>query len=114
MKIDKELFNKLSKDKQKELKERAEKIRSIPLLYIYNIYIYWSIYLMGLLLLIIPLYKIAYGNKIVNSLIVLGTLLLKVLVICMVVGIVIDVSILIFKFYHLNKLKYDYFKIEVK
>jgi hypothetical protein len=113
MKITKEDFNKLSKNKQKEFKERISNVKLVYDGSIVLTYIWWSIYIIAFFFIVIPLWKLAFPSEILSILNLFITLLrLMWLVIC--VGVAIDLINIFSYFFRKNKIRNEYFYIEVK
>ena len=109
------MFNKLSKSKQTELKERLDKAREnspSPLIF-FATYLKWTIMFAGFTL-IVPLWKMAWGGEIFLSITRGLFSILHIMGIIIGVGLCIDLALALLHLYKINKIKSDYFDVEVK
>ncbi len=122
MRIKKEDFEKLSKKKQEKLKDKIKKINEVysfdKVTYVWITFLKYLIYAFILFLIIIPLWKIAYGDKIVLSLMKVFLITIKILWTAMIVGVLVDIiiiyAIVILRTFKKTKVEKEYFKIEVR
>lgn len=114
MKINKELFEKLSKKSQEEYKKRIDKVREIPFIYAWVTYLRWFAFTLVAMLIILPLWKIAFGWEIFLTLFKFVPFIIRFFSLIIAIGFTLDFLILLMKSYKINKIREDYFKIEVK
>jgi hypothetical protein len=116
MRITKELYNKLSKTKQTELKERIDKARdnALPPLMFFATYLRWTVIFAGFTLIVMPLWKMAWGGEIFLSMTRGLFSILNILGIIIGIGLCIDLALALLHLYKINKIKSEYFDVEVK
>lgn len=114
MRIDKELFDKLSKSNQEEYKSKRKEIDEINCLNLWVTALNYIIYTILLMLIILPLWKLAFGIEITLSLFQIGLLAVRIFIWFAVIGFIIDYTILLGKIFRKEKIKKEYFKIEVR
>jgi len=114
MKITKQDFEKLSKKKQIELRERMDKIKNEDFHSFGLIYIWWFIFVFAFFILILPLYKLAFSSEIVLPMfkIFMGVLYFFKLVI--MVGFTCDILRILNYFRRKDKLRREYFKQKIE
>ena len=115
MRLTKELFEKLNKNDQDEYKERRKKILDdfCPFS-LFVTYILWTIYIFAFSLIVLPLWKIAFGSEVFIRLGAMFYSLFKIMFFIIGLGLIIDIILILFMLAKLIKLKEEYFKIEVK
>jgi hypothetical protein len=114
MKITKELFNKLSKKNQLEIKSKIDKAREIKPPMIWVTYIFWFVCFMAFMFIAIPLWKLAFGWKLVEPLLVMTQAGKRLWIFFIALGLIIDLGVLAFRLGRIDKIKREYFKIEVR
>lgn len=114
MRITKEMIAKLPEKKQIEYKERMKEAKDKlgnNLLFI--TYIQWLVYTVAFSLVVIPLWKLAYPDMVLNIVTMFGTLT-KILGMALVLGLYIDIILLILGIYRINKIRLEYFKQKIE
>jgi polyferredoxin len=116
MRITKEMIAKLPEKKQIEYIERMKAAKDkIGSDFLFITYLKWLVYTLAFSLIVIPLWKLAYPDMIINIVTMFGTMT-KVLSTAMVIGLYRDIIFLMYGVYRMSKIKLEYFKqkIEVK
>lgn len=116
MRITKEMINKLSKNKQIELKTRLKAITEDLEFFPFTMaFIKYCVYIFSFSLLVIPLWKLAYPSIVINIVTVFGVLTTVILKIIPIAFLLESIGYL-FLMLKEEKIKAEYFtkKIEVK
>jgi len=116
MRLNRELIEKLNKKDQEEYKERRKKILDdfgMPFS-LFVTYIFWTIYIFAFSLIVLPLWKIAFGSEMFIIFGAMFYLLFKIMFFIIGLGLIIDIIFILFMLAKLIKLKEEYSKIEFK
>ena len=115
MRITKELFEKLSKPRQEELKKRLDETKPVVVyLEFFTTYVKWMLFVFGFSLIVLPLWKMAFTLQtfLVISKFFQSAMNIMWLAICL--GILIDIAVLLEYAMRKNKIKREYFFMETK
>lgn len=109
MRVTQEMLDKLSREKRKDYIEQKEKISDFRPLAIFTTYILWTIYIFAFSLIVVPLWKIAYGPTTSITISKLFISLLMIMKFLIIIGLLIDIICIIIFMLTLQKLKERYF-----
>lgn len=112
--ITKQDFEKLSKVKQIEYKSKIDKIRNEDFHSYGLIYVWWFIYGFAFFLVILPLYKIAFGAEILISFFNTFSSYLLVSKWIIILGFSIDLVRILNYIRRLDSVKREYFKHKIE
>lgn len=116
MKVTKELFNRLNKKDQEEYKLRIKEARNkIEVLPITLDITYSFIKIFAFLIIIIPLYKLAFGMDTVIPLFKVFLTTARIFTFAIALGIYLDLLLnILYPLMLINRIKREYFNVEIK
>ena len=114
VKVTKELFESLSKKDREQYRLKIDKIIDEEFHSMGITYIFWAIYYCAFILIVMPLWKLAFS---LETFVLMSDALLNVtrlIPTIIAIGFCIDIIIFAFRFIRINRVKKEYFDLEVK
>jgi steroid 5-alpha reductase family enzyme len=108
MRVTWDMYRRLGKEKREEYKERYGELKETVSTSVHYIFLKYSIFLMALFIIAIPLWKLAYPDLVVSimTILIFG---LRILVAGAVAGLIADIMFAALFLFRVEKLKQEYF-----
>lgn len=115
MRVTKQMFKQLGKKDQVEYLEKNKKIKEdIPIGRLTRAMLYLWTQIFVISLIVLPLWKLAFGSEVFLNIGTLTINLFRLAPICIGVAFWIDIFLILIGLIKLDKLKKEYFHIEIK